>query len=320
MDSTGLNKCATLSTHAFFLHCHGGDIFTLVRTPAPLHSTQPRSESDLLKSDTVNTVVLIVPPLAEEMNKSRRMFTLLAERLAQINCATTVFDPTGTGDSHGDFADANWETWLSDLGCIVDWLRSQGFERIHLLGLRLGALLAADYLARQSPTAYPEQSRTDVQAKNQTRSTSDFGHVIFWQPVLRGEMMLNQFLRLRLAANMMSGAGPKETTATLREKADSEGFVEIAGYDLSAIMIQQLDGLNLVDLLPTDSPTIEWFEMVAAEGRDLSPASRKLIASLSDKGMHVNAAAVTGDNFWNTQEITSSVELLEQTVKVVADA
>ena len=66
----------------------------------------------------------------------------------------------------------------------VSWMRERGYESIVLLGLRLGGLLALD--AARDPAA-------------------NISRVVLWQPVLRGEQMMTQFLRLRLAADLSSG-------------------------------------------------------------------------------------------------------------------
>ena len=63
--------------------------------------------------------VVIVPPFAEEMNKSRRMFALLAERLATLGVGTALIDLYGTGDSEGDFGDARYDVWLDDMTAMV---------------------------------------------------------------------------------------------------------------------------------------------------------------------------------------------------------
>ena len=76
---------------ADFIETEHGRLFCLLRTPAPAPGQK---------------VVLVIPPFAEEMNKSRRMFTLLADALGQQDIALCVFDLFGTGDSSGDFADA----------------------------------------------------------------------------------------------------------------------------------------------------------------------------------------------------------------------
>ncbi|MGH8593525.1 MAG: hydrolase 2, exosortase A system-associated, partial [Gammaproteobacteria bacterium] len=88
--------------------------------------------------------MLIVPPFAEEMNKSRRMFALLARDLACLGYGVMLVDLYGTGDSEGEFVEARWAMWKEDIARSAEWLQGQGAESFYLLGLRLGAPLALD--------------------------------------------------------------------------------------------------------------------------------------------------------------------------------
>src|SRR5688500_5815022 len=64
---------------------------------------------------TVRGVVLLLPPFAEEMNKSRRMCALLARGLAADGWRVVRIDLLGCGDSAGSLRDASWEQWCDDL-------------------------------------------------------------------------------------------------------------------------------------------------------------------------------------------------------------
>ena len=64
---------------------------------------------------TVRGVVLLLPPFAEEMNKSRRMCALLARGLAADGWRVVRIDLFGCGDSAGSLRDASWEQWCDDL-------------------------------------------------------------------------------------------------------------------------------------------------------------------------------------------------------------
>src|SRR5687768_14938162 len=88
--------------------------------------------------------VLIVPPFAEEMNKSRHLFTEIADALIESGVATVVVDLFGTGDSEGEFSDADWTVWKSDLAAAVQWARSQQITITKLLAVRLGCALGCE--------------------------------------------------------------------------------------------------------------------------------------------------------------------------------
>src|SRR5436190_24333737 len=66
--------------------------------------------------------ILYVHPFAEEMNKSRRMAAQQIRAFTQCGYAVLQIDLYGCGDSSGDFGDARWDIWKSDLALAVTWL------------------------------------------------------------------------------------------------------------------------------------------------------------------------------------------------------
>jgi exosortase A-associated hydrolase 2 len=273
----------TSSTHLFFLPSSAGDLLACYHPPqAPLAD---------------RTDILLIPPFAEEMNKSRRMFTLLAQRLAQQGMGTLLVDLYGTGDSQGDFSEARWDTWCQDVAHAMTWLRQRGAAKVHALGLRLGALLALD-----------------VQRQAQ------FDGLTLWAPVINGQMAMTQFLRLRLAASLMGEGGSKETTKELRALLEAGDNLEVAGYEISPSLFFAIDALRLEAMATAGVPPVHWLELVAEEGRGIPPANRKVIDAWTGQGVHVKADCVVGDPFWSMQEITVVPALIEQTVRQLSGA
>jgi alpha/beta superfamily hydrolase len=89
--------------------------------------------------------VVICPPHGYEALCSHRALRGLAEMLARQGLATLRFDYLGTGDSLGDDRDPGQSAmWLDSICAAVAALRRHaGVERVSLVGLRLGGLLAA---------------------------------------------------------------------------------------------------------------------------------------------------------------------------------
>jgi len=268
----------------FFLDGPAGRLFALYHPPTSTGETR--------------LGVVFVPAFAEEMNQSRRMVALQARVLAGAGIGALVIDLYGTGDSAGDFRDARWETWRDDVSAAIVWLKARGHDRVGLLGVRLGGLLAME-----------------VAASNQGRVE----RTILWQPVARGERMLTQFLRLRVAASMGGSAAP-ETTTSLRETFVAGQSVEIAGYEIAPELAAALESADIAVLGPAAGVPVAWFEVVAEAGRPVSLASRKVVDDWAGAGVRVVAATVPGDAFWSIQETTLVPELLVATTECLRAA
>ena len=236
--------------------------------------------------------ILVVPPLAEEMNKSRRTLTLLGQGLAASGIGLVMADLYGTGDSAGDFRDATWSGWVADLTSVHRWLVAQGATRVDLLALRGGALLAWDYLRDTQPAV---------------------DRLTLWQPVLSGRQLAAQLLRLRLAAGIM-GRGEGETAATLRERLARDGWLEIAGYGFSAELFAALEGAGLGPAEGRRLARVDWFQVGTSATQPLPPPTRGIIDDWRAAGVAVEILSVPGDPFWMTQEIAEGTALVSATL------
>ena len=241
--------------------------------------------------------VLYLHPFADEMNKSRRMAALQSRALAARGFAVLQLDLFGCGDSSGTFGGASWDIWRQDVALGMQWLRRHVNEAITLWGLRLGALLALD-VARQCDPA-----------------PSGF---VLWQPVLNGEAMLTQFLRLRVASEMLSEGKSKTGVQELRASLASGAMVEIAGYELTQQITAAMDGIRLSDREPAGK--VHWFEVVPELGRALPPAARRIVEDWTQNGARLDVRCVTGQPFWNTVEITECPALIEATTQALAES
>ena len=236
--------------------------------------------------------LLYIHPFAEEMNKSRRMAALQAKALAGAGYAVLQIDLLGCGDSSGDFSDATWEAWIDDVLLGADWLQTQCACVPWLWGLRSGCLLVSE-AARRMAVPPP---------------------LLFWQPVVAGRQFLQQFLRLKLAGDLLGGEGGARM-AGLREQLAREGSLEVAGYRLSSALAA---GLEKAELAPPAQPTrIEWFEVSARDGAELSPVARATIAKWQAAGHRVVGQVAAGPAFWQTAEIVESPALLAASMAAV---
>lgn len=256
----------------FFAEIRGERLFCVLHRPA--HAT--------------TCAALLVPPFAEEANKTRHLVTRQARKLAATGVAVFLVDLYGTGDSAGEFADATWQRWCDDVTGAADWLRAAGYEVIVPVCVRLGAALAlsAGLLAKPNP-------------------------VVLWQPVFSGRSYFNQFIRLRLAGGLTDGN--RLSRADLEAELARGGYLDVAGYRLNSALIEALQSIEP----PADPPQgpIAWFEVASAVQPALSRAARQTVASWRDCGAELTATAVTGDPFWATQELGFAPDLVDATTR-----
>lgn len=234
--------------------------------------------------------ILYVHPFAEELNKSRRMAALQSRTFAAAGYTVLQIDLFGCGDSCGDFSAARWETWRSDLAMAHSWLAGRSSGPMHLWGLRLGGLLALDY-AR----------------------TATVDGIILWQPYLNGRTCINQFLRMRLAAQMMDeGPGVAHSSAGLRAQLAEHGVLEVGGYELALELVQAIDACDAAAMtLPPCS--VHWFACSAPAAARLEASAARLAERWAPCGVTLNFHSVDGAPFWGSGEIAECPALLAAT-------
>lgn len=261
----------------FFFDSEPGTRFSLY------HAPNPRLRS--------RGAILYVHPFAEEMNKTRRMAAQQARAFAAIGYAVLQIDLFGCGDSCGDFLSGRWELWKHDLAVAADWLaaRTDGGPLL-LWGVRLGGLLALDFATVRQ-----------VQG------------VILWQPFINGRTCINQFLRLRLAAEMQNDEpSALRSTAALRAELAARGRLEVAGYELDAALVKGIDGCDAatLKLLPC---RVDWFASGAPAARKLAASAVRLAERWAPLGVNLHFHPVEGVPFWATSDIVECPALLAAT-------
>ena len=251
-------------------------------------------------------LVMYVHPFAEEMNKSRRMAALQSRAFAASGFAVLQMDLLGCGDSSGDFGDATWAAWVSDVVQGCQWLRSQtAFDEssarapLWLWGLRAGCLLSLEAAAQLKESV----------------------SLLFWQPPSSGKPLLQQFLRLKMAGDLLGGQS-KGVTESLRQQLAEGRSVEIAGYTLSSALALGLDNAKLeasANLAKQQISRIEWIELSSRDEATLSPVSAKNIAQWQSFGTSLRSQVINGPAFWQTSEIEEAPLLLPASVNAISD-
>jgi uncharacterized protein len=250
--------------------------------------------------DAARGLVVYAHPFAEEMNKSRRMAAMQSRALAQGGFAVLQIDLLGCGDSAGDFGDATWSGWIDDLVHACQWIQhhhrmlasNQPPPSLWLWGLRAGCLLAVD-AARRIESAC---------------------NLVFWQPATSGKALLLQFLRIKLAGELLSGQS-KRIMESMRSQLDAGQAIEVAGYTLHPDLCLGMEQATL--RAPHHAGRIEWLEVSSSEDATLSPASTANLTQWTQAGWSPRTHLVGGTAFWQTTEIEDAPALLTATLQAM---
>jgi alpha-beta hydrolase superfamily lysophospholipase len=207
--------------------------------------------------------VVICPPFGYEAICAHRGLRALGDALASAGLPVVRFDYHGTGDSSGDDGQPDRvAAWLHSIGAAIDEAkRLSGCAQVALVGLRLGALLAASAAA----------GRSDVRAQ------------VLWAPCASGKAFLREMKMLRLTGD--TGAPAARPGMTLGRGDDEE---EAAGFLLSASTMQALTALNLLTIARRPA------EAALILQRDDIPDDSRLTKRLQSLGVETCESKVPG--------------------------
>ncbi|MGD1012653.1 MAG: alpha/beta fold hydrolase [Acidimicrobiales bacterium] len=154
--------------------------------------------------------VVICPPLGFDYLHGHYALRLLAERLAVAGFCALRFDYEGTGDSAGGNDDpGRLDAWIATVRFAVSLVREAGVDEVCVVGMRVGAALAAEAVATEH--------RID--------------QVVLWDPCSG-----RAFLREQRAIS----------TITLGSTAGSpDGSLEIPGVVYDATTATEIEGLSI---------------------------------------------------------------------------
>jgi exosortase A-associated hydrolase 2 len=241
--------------------------------------------------------VLFVPPFAEEMNKSRRMMAMCAQELAQKGLLAVLPDLYGTGDSHGDFRDADWGTWLTDLKAVSAWLDSASVVVDAIVAVRIGAELAAEASEREL--------------------LPPIRHAVLWNPVFDSNKYLTQFLRLRTSAMAMQGEA-KESVASLKHRFQSGEMLPVAGYTLSPTLGTELANKASRTHIPKNWQNTTWLEAQRDVNAPLAANSKAILEASRERDSIATCHVLQGDPYWTATEIVVIPAIVTATIRALA--
>ena len=247
-----------------------------------------------------NRAVIFVPPFAEEMNRSKRMYVLCARLLADSGINAICFDYSGTGDSSGEWGEFSYSDWVSDLNDVYQYYSKVG-KNISFIALRFGALVLADAV-----------TSSDLKADR----------CVLWDPIETGEMLTRQLIRMKIAA-AMADTSKKLTTQEIKDSIKNNGYLESGGYHLSESLLDAINSKNITRSMNSllARTHIDWMTLGKYKDVDTKWLPNSFTASElaeSDAQNKLTMHPVNDVKFWMQQEVTISPALLRATHEVFA--
>jgi alpha-beta hydrolase superfamily lysophospholipase len=198
--------------------------------------------------------LVICKPFGYEATCAHRSVRVFAESAAAIGIPALRFDYLGTGDSADlDPQTDQIEAWSQDVVAAVAELRRRtNVDRVCLLGIRLGALVA-------------------IQAAARCPAVDSLALIA---PVLSGRRYLSELRATRLASPRIAGRSEAVEVAADGGDAAIAGSLEVSGFTLFAPTLAALKEIDLTQAAARPAPY-----MLIIEGNERR-ATREWIQSL----------------------------------------
>jgi uncharacterized protein len=176
--------------------------------------------------------VVVCHPWGSEYIHAYRAVRQLTKMLTVNGIHTLRFDYFGTGDSAGDSTAGDLDGWETDIhSAIEELVDTTGATQISLVGLRLGATLAANVAARLGAAV---------------------NSLVLWDPVVSGSEYLTETHRSARRGWLL----PK---SAIGRPADQGGGHEIMGFPMTeslAAAIKRIDLAAIAPALPRRTLTV----------------------------------------------------------------
>ncbi|CAM3880167.1 alpha/beta hydrolase family protein [Rheinheimera salexigens] len=279
-DITGLMpSLATIpSLSGFFKFTAGQNFLLFSPTPVMQHA------------------VIVLPPFAEEMNKSRHIFKQLFNKLAEQNQYGFMLDNYGTGDSEGDLDQASITLWRADLELLIQQIANWGFLTISFISLRFGTLQLFDLL-------------------NHYKLPLPIKQVVLWQPMFDPARFWQQFCRIKVAEAMANG--DKVSQKQIEQQLEQGDIIEIAGYPINLAFYKSVQHINATLPSVLTKAQLSWFELSMLD--NIAIPVQNMRENLVSK-YSLNFKQIKADAFWQTTELASADELIALTVQQLVGA
>ena len=260
--------------HPFYFGAGARRLFGIYEPPR-LSRSRPRA-------------ALLCPPWGAEYLHAHRSMRQLAILLAEAGVHSLRFDYTATGDSAGGDAEGDIVSWREDILTAAEELSNlAGVTRLSLVGLRLGATMAA-------------------------HASVDLGKavdsLVMWDPIVDGSAYADELFAL-------CRAQPIAIKEPVPRPASIGGGFEILGFPLTARIQNQLNGLSLAALAPNITCPVHVVVSGPEAACDLAQKALQPVPSLTAE--RVEALPVWIED-WPRNSGVVPVKVLQQIVRWVA--
>lgn len=213
-----------------------------------------------------DTGVILCHPTAQEYIRAYRAMRQLAMHLSKAGFHAMRFDYYGTGDSYGDDTEASLREWKANIHAAIDEFKdTSGVKKVCLIGLRLGAALAASV------------DRADV------------ADVVLWDPVVNGHHYLEG--QKTLHRSMLA-----DRSLFPVRRAQAPAAEEILGFVFPVTLRDEICQINLLQGRPCGAR--RKFLIVSEQRDDYTHLRDALNAS----GSQVFYRIVNGPGEWDKVE------------------
>jgi pimeloyl-ACP methyl ester carboxylesterase len=227
--------------------------------------------------------VVLCYPLGQEYIRSHRSFRQLAVKLAASGFHVLRFDYYACGDSAGNCDEGDVQQWLDDIATAIAEVKDHGgIERLFLIGLRLGAALAALYGAQNRVVE----------------------NLVLWDPVIDGEFYIQEISAMH--EDWLGDLLPRPPANILQS-----GEREILGFPFPAKMRDSITAINLLHL-----------EQKPARGaliieNERQAENERLKAHLETIGVCCSRETIPDSRVWRKGEALNSVLMPNQTLQAI---
>jgi pimeloyl-ACP methyl ester carboxylesterase len=230
--------------------------------------------------------VVLCNPWGPEYIHAHRTVRLAANMLTNAGFHTLRFDYFGTGDSAGDMPQASIPIWEDNIrAALREVMEMSGTAKATLIGLRLGALLAARVAA-----ASPEL----------------IDRLVLWDPIVDGRLYLKDLLKAA-RAEIPLRRGP------LPRPASDGGGHEVLGHPITASLAREIADLDMRPLA-ADLPR-QICVLLSGKRAEVARVERALVPPLTPSAIERIAGPPCWIEYWPPSERCEPVALLKRLVE-----